>query len=175
MRFDKVQMQGKFWIERSISTARHKDIVDEGRVMYASDTECLYFGTDSDWVKVAGQYDVFTPLTTMLFGKYPLPPGWNINVKEDIIVHMTITSSEVGNISGNWVITGADVQGTHRHGGVTGPATDYVVCGSNHNKGRVLPLASHTHSIQQDGLHTHTFDGTWRPQYIKLVEGVLSS
>ena len=123
---------------------------------------------------MAGQYDVFTALTTTLFGKWPLPPGWNIANKNDAILHITTTGGSVGAIAGSWTITGIDIQGSHDHAGVTGQAIGSFRIGDSNAKNKRASLVKHTHSLQVDGLHSHAFADSWRPAYTKLVEGVLA-
>jgi len=176
MRYDKVELQGKFWIQR-VSTAagtKHKSVIDEGRLVYDTGDEHLYFGGLTDWKKVAGQYDVFTALTTTLFGKWPLPLGWNIVSKDDVMIHVTSSSALVNSYEGGWTITGIDTQGSHDHGGWTGTGIGSFRIGDSNAKSKRAPLIAHLHSIPPDGLHTHGFTPTWRPAYIKFVEGVLS-
>jgi hypothetical protein len=172
MRFDKVKVQGKFWIEAGNHlTKQHKTGIDEGRLLYDNVDQHLYFGANSDWSKVAGFNDVFATNTTTLFGNWPLPFGWNIITnKNDMCLILTSTGGSVGTIAGQWVITGIDTQGSHDHGGVSGSAIGSVRVGDSSSSGRVQ-LVAHTHTISSDGLHTHGFIGAWRPAYVKFIEG----
>lgn len=175
MRYDKVKIQGRFWIETGNHLSKqHKTSIDEGRLLYDTVDQHLYFGAYSDWSKVAGFNDVFTTYTTMLFGNWPLPLGWNLKTdKNDMCVILTSTGGEVGTQAGQWVITGIDTQGSHDHGGVSGSAIGGVRVGDSSSSGRVQ-LIAHTHTIQSDGLHDHGFTGSWRPAYVKFIEGIYS-
>ena len=109
----------------------------------------------------------------MLFGSYPLPTGWNISNFSDAIVSITNSTSSIGSFSGTWTIEEMNNSSSHKHTGWTG-YTEYTRTAKNYDAHRVdRPNWRHRHSIYPDGIHKHTFDGTWRPEYIKFCEGTL--
>lgn len=180
MRFDKIKIKGKIWVQTVAdgSTERHRGSIDEGRLIYSTADEKLYFGTDTEWLEFASRYDVFTAGTKLLMGYNPLPDNWAINSSSSIndrIVLLTNDASEIGDLtSDSWTITGMQSSESHDHGGSTNISSSYYSIGNSDFKGDYIPLYNHVHTITADGIHTHTFDGTWRPAHIKLVEAEYS-
>lgn len=171
MRFDKIEVIGKLWLQ-SVSdkdTEKHRGPKDEGRLIYAQSQRKIYFGDDSDWQLFTTAYDVIDKTSKMLLGSFPLPDGWNIQTdKNDVVVHVTPTSGSVGDTEGTWVITGTDEQGSHNDHILSVPTLNNLLGGSEiyTSVGRY----DHSHTIIVDGLHDHTFDGTWRPAYVNFCE-----
>ena len=171
MRFDKVEVIGNIWLHRVADkdTERHRTGKDEGRFIYAQAQQNVYYGTSSDWQIIATKYSVLDSGTRMLMGKFPLPTGWNIVITNDgKAVLISNAGSEVGDPGGSWTITGLDSQGSHNH--TTGFGYPREVRGTDNLDNVYLANYSHRHSIAVDGLHSHTFDGTWRPAYVKFCE-----
>jgi hypothetical protein len=172
MRFDALNSQGKFWLQRvADKDTENHNAGDEGRLIYSRDDEKVYLGTDTEWLLLTGLHDVMAVGTQMLFGYWPLPDNWNLLTdNNDTAVMITSAGASVGTNAGTWTISGLDSQGAHDHGGATGGPNKGLLLGGSEPYDQCAG-PSHTHSIQVDGLHTHTFDGTWRPAYVKLAEG----
>jgi len=171
MRFDKVEVIGNIWLHRVADKdiERHRTGIDEGRFIYAQAQQKIYYGTSSDWQVISTRYDVIDSGTRMLMGKFPLPEGWNIVTENnDRLVLISNAGSEVGGTAGSWTITGLDQQGSHNH--TTGFGYPRERLGSDNLDNQYTALYQHRHSIAVDGLHSHTFDGTWRPSYVKFCE-----
>ncbi|MHA2030691.1 MAG: hypothetical protein ACW99Q_15000 [Candidatus Kariarchaeaceae archaeon] len=177
MRFDKVEVIGSFWMHRvaDADTHPHK-AVDEGRLIYSIDNERVYYGSNTEWVLLTTAYDVIDQGQRMLFGSWPLPTGWNITNRDDVSVAIISAGGGVGSLgsevgeSSTWAITGIQEQGSHSHGGQTGNP-DRVVRRGTSDAQEYVAQDNHKHSLIVDGLHSHSFTGTWRPHHIKLAEG----
>ena len=174
MRYDKVKMQGKIWLQRVADkdTTKHKSVVDEGRLIYSLADEKIYYGGSTDWIKIVDSQDIISSGTRMLISNMPLPLSWNIvNENDDVAVLITDTGTEVGDAGGSWIITSlVGTAGVHDHGGSTGQATNQIARVGDSDKSGDVQLYTHRHNIQADGIHTHTFYGTWRPKYVELCE-----
>lgn len=174
MDFYRINNQGKLWIERvdDISLIGHTS-GDESRLVYSKSDERVYIGTSTEWRVLAVEYSVMEAGTKMLFGSYPLPTGWNITTSDDMMVLITTTGSSVGSFSGSWTITGMQNIDSHNHTGWTNYATYFrqVRAYDAHKVWR--PDGSHRHSILADGIHSHTFGSTWRPDHVKFSEATL--
>lgn len=167
-----VNILGKFWPQRSSDISEVSwSAEDEGRILYDSDNDKLYYGTSSKWQKVSDIDDLFSIQTTLLFASV-LPTGWNISSDNDKVIMLTGSGSLVGQTGGSWIITGASTDGKHKHftpSGLGKPGTsqwrvrigDWLVANKNHK-----------HTFNNTGNHTHTFDGSWRPYSVKLAIGV---
>ena len=177
MRYDKIKIKGKIWIERvaDITTTRHRGTIDEGRLVYSIANASFYFATATEFVVLAGKYDVISSLSIMLMGYSPLPTGWTTNTaKNDQVIILTSDSGDVGDVSSDsWTITGIEEDGSHSHGGYVNASGSYLRVGKSDYQS-TIPLYNHLHSIIADGLHTHSFDGTWRPEHAKFMEVVYS-
>ncbi len=175
MDFHEINNQGKIWIQRiddindiSYSTS------DESRILYSKSDEKIYIGTDSEWLALATNYSVISLNTKMIFGSYPLPTGWNIKNENDVLVSITNNSGSIGAKAGDWSITSVQNSQPHNHGGFTGSASSGM---TGHriikDTGFISTAPStHKHSIYSDGIHTHTFDGTWRPARRHFIEAI---
>lgn len=171
MRFDKIEVIGKLWLHivADKDTERHRSGTDEGRFIYAQAQEKVYFGNASDWVLLTTAHDVLAANSKLLMGSFPLPTGWNIKTdNDDFAIMVTPSGGEVGDTEGSWIITGLDQQGSHDDHTLGGP-TETVLLGSSRLWTQV-GLFDHTHTLIVDGVHSHTFDGTWRPAYVKFCE-----
>ncbi len=171
MRFDKIEVIGKLWLHivADKDTEKHRGPKDEGRLIYAQSQERVYFGNDSDWVLFTTAYDVFAANSKLLMGSFPLPTGWNIKTdNDDFSIMVTPTSGAAGTTDGSWIITGIDEQGSHNDHTLSG-ATTTVLLGAS-DVYTTVGLFNHSHTLIVDGLHDHTFDGTWRPAYVKFCE-----
>lgn len=176
MNFHEIRTKGKVWIQvrtESGSGAKHRGSVDEGRIFYSTADEKIWFGTSTEWLELSGKYGVMSSGTRMLMGYSPLPDNWNLNSNSIIngkIILITNDSAEVGEYnSGSWTITGIQTADSHDHGGTLASSSYYSI-GNSDWKGDYIPLYTHVHTLTNDGVHTHSFDGTWRPAHIKLVE-----
>jgi len=174
MRYDKVQMQGKLWLHRvaDVDTTRHRTGTDEGRLIYSRSDEKLYYGQNADWKKIVDAQDVITTGTKMLMTRFPIPDSWNIvEDNDDVTIIITNVSATVGDTGGTWIIDSMTGEtGSHDHDGETGPpVNDFAWLGKSDFSGAV-PADHHTHNIQSDGLHSHAFDGSWRPEHSKTIE-----
>lgn len=58
-KFYKVDIQGKNWIQR-VSSLPVWTANDEGRILYAEDTDEMYVGDDTGWQRIANQDDITT-------------------------------------------------------------------------------------------------------------------
>lgn len=179
MRFHSIEIKGKIWIQvRAVagSAARHRGVDDEGRIFYSTVDEKIWFATSTEWKELSGKHSVISSGSRMLFGTSPLPENWNLNATTIIngkIIMVTNDSDEVGNYSsGTWTITGMDTADSHDHGG-TLASTSYYRIGKSDLKS-VVPKYTHIHTLYADGVHQHTFNGTWRPAHVKLVEAEYS-
>lgn len=174
MDFFKIDSQGKLWIQRidDINLIGHT-ASDERRLVYSKSDEKVYIGTSTEWRSLAIEYSVIDAGAKMLFGSYPLPVGWNIKNHNDMMVIITTHSSLIGSSSGSWSITGIANSQSHNHSGWTNTATTSIVI-RKYDAHRVeRPVWSHKHSIAADGIHKHSFDASWRPEFIKFAEGKL--
>ena len=173
MKFHTVNAQGKFWTQRVTDkdTTHHKNVIDEGRIIYSQLDGKLYYGQESDWTIVMGENDFITTGTTMMFGYVPLPDGWNINLqKNDITVMITLDSDDIGQNSGSWTISGIQTSGDHNHSGETSIEDETIKLGESDIRAPFASWPSHTHTIPSDGTHIHGFNINWRPSYIKFLE-----
>jgi hypothetical protein len=174
MDFHNINNQGKIWVQRvdDISLIGHT-ADDESRLVYSKSDDRIYIGTSTEWRVLAIEYSVIDQNSKMLFGSYPLPVGWNISNINDTMVSLTTATGSIGIYSGNWTITSIGQSDTHNHGGYTNLST-YLRSVRSYDAHRVTrPYYAHKHSILADGAHTHTFDGTWRPEYVKFCEAEL--
>lgn len=179
MDFHRINTQGRIWIQRvdDVSLIGHT-ADDEGRMLYSKSDDKVYIATSTEWLILATKYSVLTAGSTLLFGSYPLPTGWNITSYNDAIVSITNSSGSVGSFSGGWTITGFGAAGTHDHGGYATYDNDWmrVTQGGLYRddlSDYEAPSYIHKHSIVSDGNHTHTFNGTWRPSNMKFCEAIL--
>jgi hypothetical protein len=172
MDFHRINDQGKIWIQRvdDVTLIGHT-AADEGRMVYSKSNEKIYIATDTEWLVLATKYAVIESGSKMLFGSYPLPPGWNITAYNDVIVSITNSSGSIGSLDGSWVITGFGSEGSHDHGGYVESAN--VTVWSEWTGSITTAATTHKHSLLSDGNHTHTFDGTWRPTNVKFCEATL--
>lgn len=171
MRFDKTEIIGNIWLHRVADkdTERHRSITDEGRLIYAESQQKVYFGDDTDWQLLTSKYDVLTSGTKMLMGDWPLPTGWNIvSTNGDKAIILTNSGAEVGSTGGSWTISGIDQQGSHNSHSIGKPTvTNYLGSSELYT---TVGWYNHVHTLVVDGLHDHSFDGTWRPKYVKFVQ-----
>ena len=178
MDFHKIKNQGNFWIQRvsDISVINHT-ASDEGRFVYSMSDDSVYVGTSTEFLKLSVEYSLISSGAKMLFGSYPLPVGWNItNFSSDFdaVVSITNVSNDINKIGGTWTITGMNDSSDHDHTGYT-DYSDEVYESRWHWDDPPFDFsgsaAVHRHSILSDGVHSHTFDGNWRPYYIYFAEG----
>ena len=178
MDFHRINTQGRIWIQRvdDVSLIGHI-AADEDRLVYSKSDDNIYIATSSEWIVLSTKYSVLTAGSTLLFGSYPLPTGWNITNYNDVIVSITDSSGSVGSLAGAWQITGFGTGGSHDHGGSTTAPDNVYVTWPDNNPDYTLDASVvnhlHGHTLIADGVHTHSFDGAWRPRSVKFCEAVL--
>jgi len=178
MDFHRINTQGKIWLQRVDDVSLIGHIAsDEGRMVYSRSDEKIYIATSTEWLELSTEFSVLTAGTTLLFGAYPLPTGWNITNYNDVIVSITDSSDSIGSFAGGWTITGFGNAGSHDHGGTTTQPDSLYISTAADNPDYVLDNQYvdryHTHSLIGDGDHSHSFNGIWRPSNIKFCEAVL--
>jgi len=168
MKFHEVDIKGYFKlpVETSIASVSHTGADEEGRIFYSSAENTIYYGTDSEFKKIPGKYDIYELRDEVLMGYYPLPTGWTLRNYESRGIRVVNLGSAAGSTGGSWTITGASTAGSHTH--TTGSAIETDPIGKDDNYSTTSP-DFHTHTMEYDGLHTHTFDGNWRPAWVKFV------
>lgn len=169
MKFHKIDIRGKIWIpnEEDLASVPHNGVVDEGRIFYSKAEDAVYYGDSDEWQLIARQEDVITDGSKAIMGNYPLPNFWNIDRgSNDVIPIISDTESEAGSYGGSWYISGLEEQGAHDHTGITSTPNRSTLLGASELYTTVASN-THRHTIADDGLHSHTFDGTWRPRYKK--------
>lgn len=167
-------LRGKFWPQRISSIEDDPWIVDyEGRLVYDEDAQALYFASSSEWVKITSVGDLFNIGQKLIF-LTTLPTGWNIDAEaDDRIILVTTTGDQVGDTGGSWVISGMNDDGLHDHFtpdqmsnptsiGWAGASEIYSSAGTK----------THKHIVVDGGLHSHGFQGTWRPENALFAVGV---
>lgn len=178
MKFHEVDVRGKFWVQKinDKDTEQHHGNIDKGRVFVSQDDNTFYYGASATWVKATGSYDVFNIGSKVLMGKFPLPDGWSVDSSfNDMTAMTTSAGSATGDISGSWTITTVSTGGAHDHfGGLTGPPNRFLTAGKSEELIDAGGGDDHRHTILVDGIHTHTFDGTWRPKYSKWMMATYS-
>jgi hypothetical protein len=168
MKFHEVDIKGYFKlpIEANIASVTHAGSDDEGRIFYSSGEDTIYYGTDSVFQRIPGKYDIYENGDVVLMGYYPLPTYWTLINYGSRGIRIVSTGSSAGVSSGSWTITGVSTQGSHTHTTGTSTRTDSI--GKDDSYSTTSP-DYHTHTMEYDGLHTHTFDGNWRPAWVKFV------
>jgi len=140
------------------------NISDIGRLIYSKSNQRLCIGTTNQWINVATPYDILDQNTKALFGSYPLPTGWNLDTTHtDKAILFTNDDSKIGDVTGDWVISGMSESGSHSH--TVGTPTSYIY----HRSSGYYDLATynHIHTVSSDGGHEHSMGGSWRPYHIK--------
>lgn len=178
-KYHELKVLGKIWVQRvaNVNNVIHSGAIDKGRVLYSQHNGRLYYGTGVGWRKFNKKYNVIPQSTRLLFGKFPLPPGWNIVAGiEDYALLLTDTEGDIATTGGSWIITGIQGSGEHNHTGYLGPFTGGTEKVGDSDKYGSSAVQSHTHKILSevgvnDGLHFHIFDGTWRPYNDKYCIG----
>jgi len=170
-----VNILGDFWPQR---TSDISEVIwtsaAEGRILYDTDNDDLYYGSASGWVKLTDTDDLFSVGSSLIFASV-IPTGWNIDTAfVDKIIMLTNSTSLIGTDGGQWAITGMVATGKHKHftpSGLGFPATT-VYADDDYKYLRALAGKYHKHTFNNNSNHSHTFDGSWRPAYTKLVIGV---
>jgi hypothetical protein len=168
MKFHEIDIKGYFKlpIEANISSVTHLGSADEGRIFYSSGQDTIYYGTNTTFVRIPGKYDIYENGDVVLMGTYPFPNYWTLINYGSRGIRIVSTGSSAGAVGGTWTITGCDTQGAHTH--TTGTATQLDSIGKDDSYADTSP-STHTHTMEYDGLHTHAFDGNWRPAWVKFV------
>jgi hypothetical protein len=167
-----VNILGDFWPQR---TSDISEVTwaseDEGRILYDSDNDDLYYGASLGWEELTDAKDLFSVGTTLIFAS-TLPTGWNINTDmDDKVIMLTSITSLIGSNAGQWNINGVNYSSNHNHftpAGLGSPTQAHAVPGTR----SVVSLYTHKHTLSNAGSHKHTFDGNWRPSRVKLTVGV---
>ena len=120
MRFDKMDVSGKFWLQEIDTISGYPHLPsDEGRLVYAKAEERAYKATSSEWKLLTTDIDVLQVGTKVLFGFAPLPTNWTITTSPVArLVNLTNTTSQIGTTNdgeGQWAITGLQNSGSHTH------------------------------------------------------------
>lgn len=178
-KYHEIKVLGKIWAQRvaNINNIVHAGDEDKARVVYSQHDDKLYYGTGTRWIRFNDKYAVIPQLTRLLFGRFPLPTGWNIVASmSDYALILTDIEGSIGSIDGNWVITGIQSSGGHDHGGYFGPYYGTTEKVGDSDKYGSSAVQNHTHKILgsagiNDGLHFHTFNGAWRPHHNKYCIG----
>ena len=174
--YGRLDMRGKFWVQRA---SRITDLVwtaaAVARLVYAKQTDGLWFGGETQWRQLTHARDLINDGQRLVFMTYPLPTNWTLETDgiNDRAILVTNNNTQIGRTGGSWIISGMDTQDArHNHFATAGiglPNTSRVV-GSSEIYSRSANL-SHRHYMSNDEKHTHTFDGSWRPAYTKAVIG----
>jgi len=168
--YGELNMRGRFWcrrVSRITNVIWNQDSI--GRFLYAKETDSIWFGGNTDWKQITHAEDLINNGQEMLFMSYPFPDNWNIKTGDlnDRIVLTETTSSQIGDTGGSWTITGMNTQNVrHNHFAPTGmgQSNQSVLVGKS-ERYRYLTIPQHTHYMNNDTVHTHAFDGSWRPAY----------
>ncbi len=168
-------MVGPFWPQRTSDiNSVEWSAEDEGRILYDFDNKHFYYGTSTGWVRITDTDDLFSIGSELIFASI-LPTGWNIRTGvDDRVLSLTNSSTKIGQHEGSWVITGMNYAGSHNHftpSMLGGPTVTGNVGIGLYNYITVAG-SSHSHTFAYEGNHVHTFDGSWRPSYVKLVIGI---
>lgn len=171
-----MDIRGKFWIQR---IPRIQDTpwvpASVGRLLYEDATNQIWFGANSQWSKPQSTSDLFNTGQEILFASTPLPTGWNIKTGlSDRMIFITNSQSQVGQAGGSWVITGVVANGAHNHFAPIGIGTGGEPSGRRglSDITAYVPNQQHTHQLNYDGNHVHTFSGAWRPLHRHIAIGV---
>lgn len=149
------------------NTYTHNGKVDVGRLIYSQTDQRLCIGTLNSWVSISTPYDILDQNTKVLFGSYPLPDGWNLDItSDDKAVLITNDTLNIGGSGGSWTISSMVETGGHNH---TMKTTTHILYlyeyyGKHH---RFPSPYSHTHTVSNDGSHIHSMAASWRPYHIK--------
>ena len=169
-----VNILGNFWPQRTSNIAEVEwSAEDEGRILYDSDNDDLYYGSSLGWVELTGSSDLFIAGTTLVFAS-TLPTGWNIGTDmDDKVMVLTNSTSQIGTFGGQWVITGLNSTGSHNHY-TPGSMSTYIGGSVDAKTGTrsVVAAQTHKHTLPTKGSHIHTFDGNWRPARVKFAVGI---
>jgi len=145
-RFYKVDMRGKYWMQRLPTTPAWQS-GDEGRLIYAEDSEEMKFGNSIDWSNAGAYNDV--PLNTILLIESDVQlTGYTLLTnKDDMNVYVTKGSGAGGEAAGTDKSGGTWTQPNHDHAG-----PDHTHTGPSHSHSG----PSHVHSV---GSHIHATSG----------------
>lgn len=169
-----VNLLGDFWPQRTSDIAEVEwSAEDEGRILYDSDNDDLYYGSSIGWEELTGASDLFIAGTTLVFAS-TLPTGWNIETDvDDKVIILTSSTSQIGAFGGQWVITGFSSTGSHNHytpGSMSGPLGTFIDAKTGSRS--IVAAKTHKHTLPSKGNHTHIFDGNWRPARVKFAVGI---
>jgi hypothetical protein len=193
-----IEMEGKFYSEQLASVPGWTSD-DESRVVYDQTGDKLYFGSGSEWVRIASYDEVqaatdFPAGTYMLFAQASAPTGW---VRDKVISHgthkrtiMLADDNENGALTGgSYDLSGLSISHahstpghrltvtempSHTHGGVLSTVPQYVLDGGND----VLFSDGNTGSTGGNGYHYHgntgSGGGTLNPRYVTVIIAIKS-
>lgn len=175
--YGRIDMRGKFWVQRA---TRITDLIWTAaaisRIVYSKEDDSIWFGGKTRWRQITHGTDLVNTGQKMIFMSYPLPVDWTIEDtgNNDKSIMVTNNNTQIGDSGGSWTITGMNTQDTrHTHFAPNGfglPTTGRAVGASEiYTSGSNM---SHRHYMSYDSLHSHAFDGSWRPHHVKGIVGV---
>lgn len=175
--YGRLNMRGKFWVQRA---TRITDLLwtaaAVGRVVYSKEDDSMWFGGQTRWRQITHVSDLVNNGQKMVFMDYPLPDDWTIedSGNSDRSILLTNNNTQIGDVGGSWTITGMNTQDTrHKHYAPDG--IGLPTSGRSVGRSEIYTSASnmsHRHYMNNDELHTHAFDGSWRPQHTLAIVGV---
>jgi len=167
MKFHEVDIRGSFKLPIESNSSLRWDANEIGKMFYSIADNGIFFGDASGYTKLNGYLDVFQTNTSAIMGSYPIPTGWNIlSSYVGRCIYITGIPGEVGITDGSWTIWGLSTAGQHDH--TLSPAVEDRPVGKSDIYGD-CSKDTHIHTMTADGLHTHTFDGNWRPAWKKFI------
>lgn len=169
-----VNILGKFWPQRTSAISEVDwSVEDEGRILFDGDNSDFYYGSSTGWEKLESRTNVFSFGSKLIFAS-TLPTNWNIDltIESDPVVVLSGWGLLIGRRNGDWEITGMNDSGSHDHYtpdnlGVASETVEF----SDDDPDEVVSAESHKHTLTYGGSHSHTFDGTWKPAYVRFVIG----
>lgn len=172
-----INILGEFWPQRTSDISEVEwTSDDEGRILFDSDNDDLYYGSSSKWVKLTETDDLFSPGTNLVFAS-TLPTGWNIISYNDIVIVLTNNTSSIGYSTGSWYINGMQTSEGHRHFTPDGMGIPSITTAASTGNFAYISTGTHKHKLNlQWQNHRHiesgaSFDGNWRPAHVKLTVG----
>ena len=170
-KYFEIDAQSKFRTHKVADQATHTHnlISDIARLIYSEVDERLYIGHINRWIAVSTPYDVLDQNTKMLFGAFPLPTGWNIDVTlNDKVVLLDTNAGQIGDTGGSWTISGINSNGSHNHN----LAYDRATIQAEIDYGQsIVSSGWHGHYTTTESSHTHAHTPGWRPYNIKYCVG----
>lgn len=169
-----VDLRGKFWPQIAIDYTEEDftEDTDSGRLLFNAGDSCIYYGAKSEWVKITDSNDLINSGQQLIFCNETLPTGFTLVDKDDKTILITNSLSSVGSEDGTWTITDTEYSSNHNHYSTSGMGYPSVV--GKRGTSETYAYAGdhyHRHTLSSAGSHKHSFEGTWRPDYIKYILG----